>query len=762
MADAVIRVGADTSQAERALGSLQNNLAKLGLAAAVTGVGVAINKALSSVDALAKRSRALGTTAAALQALERSAALAGVSSEQLSATMSRVQRSIGEAFVNSTSQANKSLQALNLSANELSTLPTDQAIQKIIEQLKQVENPAERARLSIELLGRQGPSMLEIADNVDFFTKRAQELGIALTQVDTRNIENANDAMSRVAFVLEQGIQKAVAQLAPLIEALAVKVEQAAGIMIRVFSEIGNQSDRILSILGTLAVFLAGKLLVAATLAAGGFMAMVKAKLAAAAAAGVLRAALIKTGIGILIIAVGELVFRFLELSKVLGGVGNTFVLMGQVARDVFDRIKTRLRILGEQFNIVGEVIKKAFVNAFAAVVDRFVAMTQVLADGFNSLFGVFGITIEAAGGDLARRLRELGNESEASILASQQSIASLAQSLQQPIESWEQLKTAIRTSLTSSNQYKDATDDLTNSLDLATTATNGLSISTQELNRLREESEKKLLSIRGLDARYTAHQTNVDRLKDLEQAYSLGLVESDAELARLRLLINEQYLLDRYSAEETYQNRIRQLRNQALQEEFKQAGFADQVAKELAEKRVKYEQMSAEQRRDASLGYLSQSLNDLGTFSKEAFAAAKALNIATAIMNTYKAATQAMAAYPPPFSFIAAGAAITAGMAQVANIRSQSYSGRALGGPVMAGQPYLVGERGAEMFIPNTTGRISNSRETSESGAPVNINFNIQTNDATGFDQLLLQRRPMIINMVRSAMNDRGNRSLV
>ena len=42
----------------------------------------------------------------------------------------------------------------------------------------------------------------------------------------------------------------------------------------------------------------------------------------------------------------------------------------------------------------------------------------------------------------------------------------------------------------------------------------------------------------------------------------------------------------------------------------------------------------------------------------------------------------------------------------------------------------------------------------------PTNVNFYIQTNDAKGFDQLLAERKPMIVNMVRTAINDRGNKA--
>ena len=60
----------------------------------------------------------------------------------------------------------------------------------------------------------------------------------------------------------------------------------------------------------------------------------------------------------------------------------------------------------------------------------------------------------------------------------------------------------------------------------------------------------------------------------------------------------------------------------------------------------------------------------------KTMFSQSKAFNIADAIMNTYKGATLALASYPPPLNGIMAAATIASGMAQVAQIRAQSFEG--------------------------------------------------------------------------------------
>lgn len=93
------------------------------------------------------------------------------------------------------------------------------------------------------------------------------------------------------------------------------------------------------------------------------------------------------------------------------------------------------------------------------------------------------------------------------------------------------------------------------------------------------------------------------------------------------------------------------------------------------------------------------------------------------------------------------------------------SVGGKAIGGSVQAGKPYMVGERGAEMFIPNSSGSIVPNNQLGGSGQTVNRNvnvtFEVSTVDARGFDSLLQSRKGQIIGMINSAMNERGSRGL-
>jgi hypothetical protein len=59
----------------------------------------------------------------------------------------------------------------------------------------------------------------------------------------------------------------------------------------------------------------------------------------------------------------------------------------------------------------------------------------------------------------------------------------------------------------------------------------------------------------------------------------------------------------------------------------------------------------------------------------------------------------------------------------------------RAGGGPVSGGRPYVVGEQGPELFVPNISGRIMNASQTAGAGGGQGVNL-YQTNTFHGVDQ--------------------------
>ena len=129
---------------------------------------------------------------------------------------------------------------------------------------------------------------------------------------------------------------------------------------------------------------------------------------------------------------------------------------------------------------------------------------------------------------------------------------------------------------------------------------------------------------------------------------------------------------------------------------------------------------------------------------------------IKKAMISVYEGALKTFASIPFPFNIAATGLAIGAGMKLVDKIK-----GFQKGGAVSKGQPIMVGENGPEMFVPNQTGQIEQSARGTGGGA-VNVNFNINTVDASGFEELLFRSRGTITQLINSAVNERGREALI
>jgi len=113
----------------------------------------------------------------------------------------------------------------------------------------------------------------------------------------------------------------------------------------------------------------------------------------------------------------------------------------------------------------------------------------------------------------------------------------------------------------------------------------------------------------------------------------------------------------------------------------------------------------------------MASSVKDEGI---ELFRFWQAAAIANTWMSTHEAAMKAWAQLGV-FGGFAAAAIYVLGAAQISKIVNEKPPGKQAGGDIMAGQPYLVGEQGPELFTPGQMGSIAPNRN-SEQAVIVNI----------------------------------------
>lgn len=268
-------------------------------------------------------------------------------------------------------------------------------------------------------------------------------------------------------------------------------------------------------------------------------------------------------------------------------------------------------------------------------------------------------------------------------------------------------------------------------------------------------------------------------KLREANKSYLDGIIkdsmdtndrifyEQELHIEKLRMLLEQKAI-----TEEEHTKYIeavyRESNKRLIEEEYKKNKELDDLRSKSLEafKQGKYDEvnfsiLTEQQKQEAVISTAKNALSLIATQNEKAFRIMQAASIAEAIINTYTGATKALA-QGGVFGPIMAGVIIAQGLAQVATIRAQKFPGREKGGTVVAGKPYMVGEAGPELFQPGQTGRIIPNDELNKSAdSPIAVTFNINTIDATNFNQLLVSRQDMIVGMINRALAERGKRSL-
>lgn len=279
------------------------------------------------------------------------------------------------------------------------------------------------------------------------------------------------------------------------------------------------------------------------------------------------------------------------------------------------------------------------------------------------------------------------------------------------------------------------------------------------QLKTLREileidETDKKLTEIKDKANDLTnIEDTSGGNIKTLKQQPDEGFARSiEGRFAELQKQKEIGYdgtdlqakRMEEFRIEQNYLTQLQELREQGFEKE-KQMNLKRKLEsiKLMEQETLEYNHkkkmddlkvQSETKMRRALMGLLSMASHK----SKTLFRLNQAFGIADAIISANIASARALAVIPPPSNIAFAKAIKLQALANVAMIASQKYQGRQAGGMVNAGQPYMVGEAGREMFIPSQRGSIiSNSQTERRLGGSTNINVNIES--GATFDENVL-----------------------
>ncbi|MBJ3764412.1 phage tail tape measure protein [Maribius pontilimi] len=360
-------------------------LAAAAATAALAAAGAAmIRSGLQTVDAQAKLAQSLGTTVASIQTLERAGELAGVSMSGIEQATKDLTRRLSQA-ADGTGPAADALNRLGLSAKELTTLPLDQRVGAINAAIADFVPVAERAAVAGQLFGEEGSIAMSRIDTATLrqATEDVLAFGVVVSEQDADQIERTNDAISRLGLIWRGVSNQLAVAAAPALEAVANALASVArttgpvGIAIKaLFDNIG----RLTTYAATFAGIMAGRWV-------AGMAAAALSVRGVATALVVLRGALIRTGIGALIVGAGELVYQFSQLVSRVGGVGEAFQLLGDLAKEVWSRMELGLDAAFANMSAGWENLKASGLSALEGTIAGVVSFGNRTAAIFQGAY---------------------------------------------------------------------------------------------------------------------------------------------------------------------------------------------------------------------------------------------------------------------------------------------------------------------------------------------------------------------------------------
>lgn len=225
-------VGRMTSDIEKSTGKIGGSLGKIGplVSGAIGGlvagfavegvqaVGQFAQATLDAADDLGDLAQRLGVSTTAVQELQGVFVAAGGSPALMTTAMDRLNQSLGEFTMSGKGPAADAFKQLGIAGDITSgqIKGSEETFYAVVKAIENIQDPAERARLSMELFGKSaGKDMVEVlgAGSAAMEAQRAkmQELGLVMDEELIAKTANAKLTIDKATFAIGQWATVAMA-----------------------------------------------------------------------------------------------------------------------------------------------------------------------------------------------------------------------------------------------------------------------------------------------------------------------------------------------------------------------------------------------------------------------------------------------------------------------------------------------------------------------------------------------------------------------
>jgi hypothetical protein len=350
------------------------------------------------VEKLGNLADQLGVSFEFIQVLEESANRSGVSIETLASSMTRLQKTLAGADEESKT-AQKALDRLGISVEELNGLSQQDQIRLIGDRLQAIEDPAQRTAAAVALFGKSGAALLPFFKNLGPAASDLERFGKVLNDIDRGRIDDFGAGIDALGVAARGLSTDLLLPFAGLGEGIAQGSAEFLGGINAIVGPIGDVLQPALSNIGT-AFEIAGVLVGGLGRVIGEIISPIGDLAQAFGVVGESFNTAFVDVVRYLVdanVATTEWLVSFSPLSTVLGGLES----LGETFSRVANIITTALSQLG---GAIGEVVG-SWVEFFG-IESAIESIGSTISSVFGSVSSTFKAIADAVGGTVGQLLR--------------------------------------------------------------------------------------------------------------------------------------------------------------------------------------------------------------------------------------------------------------------------------------------------------------------------------------------------------------------
>ena len=272
---------------------------------------------------------------------------------------------------------------VGVTADQFARLSGPEALQLYVDSLERAGVSQQEMTFYLEAMASDATRLIPLLQNggaeMGRLGEQAQQLGAVLDSDVIAAMRRSELALVSMGQVFTGIRNKVAVALAPSLAAMAnafVALASSTSPLSRAFDMVLANLDRLAIYAGTFATFLAGRWVAAMTAAALSVRGLATGLV-------FLRGALIRTGIGALIVGAGELVYWFSRLVEGAGGFGAAMGLLKDVASQVWARVSLSAQASWAR-------VESNWAAAQAVILDGFQTATDAVTGWANATVNTF------------------------------------------------------------------------------------------------------------------------------------------------------------------------------------------------------------------------------------------------------------------------------------------------------------------------------------------------------------------------------------